>query len=131
MMSVSHGDLFSEIGKLVLDAQAGHEIDLDAKAEELAERYSPLGVTEEIIAKAITRSIGAISFSLARVTLGDKLEEEIGLELNGNGHAMNSNGHNGNGHNGHDHNGSDESEELPALPKKSVFPSGVRLAVLS
>ena len=132
-MSVSHGDLFSEIGKLVLDAQAGHEIDLDAKAEELAERYRQLGVTEQIIAKAITRSIGAISFSLARVTLGDKLEEEIGLELNGNGHALNGNGHNGNGHNGHDHNGQEndaDDADLPAMPK-SIFPSGVRLAVLS
>ena len=138
-MSGSHGDLFGEIGKLVLDAQAGHEIDLDAKAEELAERYRPLGVSEEIIARAITRSIGAISFSLARVTLGDKLEEEMRVELIGNGHAVNGNGHNGNGHNGnghngHDHNGHDENGEdesdLPALPK-SIFPSGVRLAVLS
>ena len=136
-MSGSHGDLFGEIGKLVLDAQAGQEIDLDAKAEELAERYRLLGVTEEIIAKAITRSIGAISFSLARVTLGDKLEEEMRLELNGNGHGKNGNGHNGNGHNGHDHNGHDQGGEngadesdLPAMPK-SIFPSGVRLAVLS
>ena len=136
-MSGSHGDLFGEIGKLVLDAQAGHEIDLDAKAEELAERYRPLGVSEEIIARAITRSIGAISFSLARVTLGDKLEEEMRLELNANSLAKNGNGHNanglnGNGHSGHDHdgeNGADESD-LPAMPK-SIFPSGVRLAVLS
>ena len=131
-MSGSHGDLFGEIGKLVLDAQAGHEIDLDAKAEELAERYRPLGVTEEIIAKAITRSIGAISFSLARVTLGDRLEEEMRLEVNGNGLAKNGNGHNGDGHDGHDQdseNGADESD-LPAMPK-SIFPSGVRLAVLS
>jgi hypothetical protein len=135
-MSGSHGDLFGEIGKLVLAAQAGQEIDLDAKAEELAQRYRLPGVTEEIIAKAITRSIGAISFSLARVTLGDKLEEEMRLELNG-GHVKNGNGHNGNGHNGDDHNGHDHDAEtgadesdLPAMPK-SIFPSGVRLAVLS
>ena len=104
-MSGSHGDLFGEIGKLVLDAQAGQEIDLNAKAEELAERYRPLGVSEEIIAKAITRSIGAISFSMARVTLGDKIEEEMRLEVNGNGHGRTGNGQNG--HNGHDHNGQD------------------------
>ena len=135
-MSGSHGDLFGEIGKLVLDAQAGQAIDLNAKAEELAERYRPLGVSEEIIARAITRSIGAISFSLARVALGEKLEEEMRLEVNGNGHAKNGNGHNGNGHNGNGHNGHDDGEsgadesDLPALPK-SIFPSGVRLAVLS
>ena len=51
-MSGSHGDLFGEIGKLVLAAQAGQEIDLDAKSEELAERYRALGVSEEIIAKS-------------------------------------------------------------------------------
>jgi hypothetical protein len=125
-MSGSHGDLFSEIGKLVLDAQAGREIDLNAKAGELAERYRPLGVTEEIIAKAITRSVGAISFSMARVSLGVS-EDEARLEASGDSH--NGNGHNGNGHsNGQD---GDGSTELPALPKKSVFPSGVKLAVLS
>ena len=131
-MSGSHGDLFGEIGKLVLDAQAGQEIDLNAKAEELAERYRPLGVTEEIIARAITRSIGAISFSMARVTLGDKVEEAVRLEVSGNGLGTNGNGHNGNGHNGHDHDGENGAEEsdLPAMPK-SIFPSGVRLAVLS
>jgi hypothetical protein len=58
------------------------------------------------------------------------------LELNG-GHVKNGNGHNGNGHNGDDHNGHDHDAEtgadesdLPAMPK-SIFPSGVRLAVLS
>jgi len=131
-MSGSHGDLFGEIGKLVLDAQAGQDIDLSAKAEELAERYRPLGISEELIAKAITRSIGAISFSMARVSLGDKVEEAVRLEVNGNGHGKNGNGHNGHNHDGHDHdgeNGADPSD-LPAMPK-SIFPSGVRLAVLS
>jgi hypothetical protein len=124
--------LFGEIGKLVLDAQAGQDIDLSAKAEELAERYRPLGISEELIAKAITRSIGAISFSMARVSLGDKVEEAVRLEVNGNGHGKNGNGHNGHNHDGHDHdgeNGADPSD-LPAMPK-SIFPSGVRLAVLS
>jgi len=125
-MSGSHGDLFGEIGELVLAAQAGQEIDLGAKSEELARRYRKLGVSEEIIAKAITRSIGAISFSMARVSLGEH-------GMNGE-HALNGNGHGSNGHdhNGHDHNGSNEADpsDLPALPK-SIFPSRVRLAVLS
>ena len=128
-MSGSHGELFGEIGRLVLAANAGEAIDLDAKADELAQRYNELGFSGEVIARAIARSIGAIGFSMARVALGDRSHEEIGTELTG---------HNGNGGNGdhrhvHDHSGKDreESTELPALRKKSVFPSGVRLAVLS
>ena len=122
-MSGSHGDLFGEIGKLVLAAQAGQEIDLSAASEELALRYRKLGVSEEVIAKAITRSIGAISFSMARVSLGEPAA---------NGNGSNGHGQNGDDHNGHDHNGSNGADpsELPALPK-SIFPSGVRLAVLS
>ena len=115
-MSVSHGDLFGEIGELVLAAQGGRQIDLTAKSEDLARRYRKLGVSEEVIAKAITRAIGAISFSMARVSLGR-------TGVNGEGAA------NGHGQNGHDHDGED-SAELPALPK-SIFPSGVKLAVLS
>jgi hypothetical protein len=115
-MSVSHGDLFGEIGELVLAAQGGRQIDITAKSEDLARRYRRLNVSEEVIAKAITRAIGAISFSMARVSLGK------------NGEA---------GANGHDQNGydapatdGDDAAELPALPK-SIFPSGVKLAVLS
>lgn len=124
-MSGSHGDLFGEIGELVLAAQAGQQIDLSTKSEELARRYRKLGVSEEIIAKAITRSIGAISFSMARVSLGENAVNGE-LAIDGNGH-----GSNGHDHNGHDEesNGADPSD-LPALPK-SIFPSRVRLAVLS
>ena len=118
-MSGSHGELFGEIGKLVLAAHAGQAIDLEAKSEELTRRYGMLGVSEEIIAKIIARSIGAISFTMARVSLGENGEAAVS--------ALN-----GNGHNGHEMNGHDEthSSDLPALPK-SIFPSGVRLAVLS
>ena len=120
-MSVSHGDLFGEIGKLVLAAQAGEEIDLSAKSEELARRYRNLGVSEEIIAKAITRSIGAISFSLARVSLGEHpANGEGGVPVPMNGHL------NGGSHKGDIANGKADS---PA--PKALFPSGVRLAVLS
>lgn len=114
-MSCSHGDLFGEIGELVLAAQAGQAIDLPAKSGELAERYRTLGVSEEMIAKAITRSVGAISFSLARVSAGRF-----------DGAAMPVNGR---------HAGIElEVEDLPALPTsrtKAVFPSGVRLAPAS
>jgi hypothetical protein len=124
-MSGSHGELFGEIGKLVLAANSGEAIDLDAKSEELAQRYNQLGVSEAVIASAIARSIGAIGFSIARVSLG---------EVGGNNSipAANDDTRSGDGQNGHDHNGSNgaESSDLPALPK-SVFPSGVRLAVLS
>lgn len=144
-MSGSHGDLFHEIGKLVLAAHAGQAIDLSAKSEELAERYVELGMPADLIAKAIARSLGAISVSMAVVANGhhngngDHAKAENGHGANG--HA-NGNGHrNGNGHNGEDSihlNGVDEEEPLDARPVESqaeaasaVFPSGLRLAVLS
>ena len=106
-MSGSHGELFGEIGKLVLAANSGEAIDLDAKSEELAQRYYQLGVSEATIARAIARSIGAIGFSMAKVSNGDH-----------------------------------SSEAPPMVPAPSIgeaantaaatlFPSGVRLAVLS
>lgn len=122
-MSVSHGDLFGEIGKLVLAAQAGEEIDLSAKSEELARRYRNLGVSEEVIAKAITRSIGAISFSLARVSLGEHPangESAMPAPMNG---LLNGGSHKGVITNG--------KADASAPPAKALFPSGVRLAVLS
>ena len=66
-MAGTHGDLFSEIGKLVLAAHAGQGIDLDEKSRELAQRYWKLGVPAEAIARAITRSLGAVSVSMAIV----------------------------------------------------------------
>jgi hypothetical protein len=141
-MSGSHGDLFNEIGKLVLAAHAGQAIDLSAKSEELAERYVDLGMPAELIAKAIARSLGAISVSMAIVSDAHR---------NGNGHhaqAENGHGVNGNGVNGHKQNGADgdptdvngaEEEavdaarpvESQAEAASAVFPSGLRLAVLS
>ncbi len=102
-MSSSHGDLFTEIGELVLAANSGEAIDLTAKSEELALRYSDLGLSEQVIAKAISRSIGAIGFSMAKVANADLL-------------------------------GDAPIEALPAEMARgaaSLFPSGVRLAVLS
>jgi hypothetical protein len=108
-MSGSHGDLFGEIGKLVLAANAGEAIDLDAKSEELAQRYNQLGLSEQVIARAIARSIGAIGFSMAMISNGDRhLDGEVDPE---------------------------RGETLPgeAVSKRAstLFPSGVRLAVLS
>ncbi len=64
-MAGTHGDLFSEIGKLVLAAHAGQAIDLDKKSRELAHRYWKLGVPADAIARAIARSLGAVSVSMA------------------------------------------------------------------
>lgn len=69
-MSNSHGDLFTEIGKLVLAANSGQAIDLNATVKDLYERYKNLGMTEETLMKVVSRSIGAISYSMARANGG-------------------------------------------------------------
>jgi hypothetical protein len=63
-MSGTHGDLFREIGKLVVAAHAGQAIDLTTESEEMAERYRNLGLPAEMLAKVIARSLGAISVSM-------------------------------------------------------------------
>jgi hypothetical protein len=74
-MSNSHGDLFTEIGKLVLAANSGQAIDLNGTVKDLVERYRNLGMTEETMMKVVTRSIGAISYSMARTNSG--LQERL------------------------------------------------------
>ncbi len=69
-MSNSHGDLFTEIGRLVLAANSGQAIDLGETAKDLAERYKNLGMTEDTLTKVVSRSIGAISYSMARANGG-------------------------------------------------------------
>lgn len=69
-MATQHGGLYSEIGKLVLNAHRGDAIDLHAKAEELASRYPALGLSAQSIANAIVRSSGAVGISLALVAEG-------------------------------------------------------------
>lgn len=105
-MSGSHGDLFSEIGRLVLAANSGEAIDLDAKSVELAQRYNQLGLSEDMIARAIARSIGAIGFSLAKVMNGDAHGGEAG-------HAE------------------PAAQAADVKSASKLFPSGVRLAVLN
>lgn len=109
-MSGSHGELFDEIGKLVFAAQAGQAVDLAAKSEELTQRYATLGVSQEILEKIISRSVGAISFSMARVSMGE------------HGPAM---------HPALDGAIDSEAAQASASRVKTLFPSGVSLAVLS
>ena len=66
-MSGTHGDLFREIGRLVVAAHAGQAIDLKTKSEEMAERYRNLGLPAETLAKAIARSLSAVSVSMELV----------------------------------------------------------------
>ena len=126
-MSNSHGDLFGEIGRLVLAANSGEAIDLNATAKDLAERYRNLGISEDMIATTVARSIGAIGFSMARVAKGGTSAahspepvEPLALDI--------------------------EAEVVPERPDpalaakatkrqgrkmKTLFPSGVRLSLLS
>ena len=157
-MSGTHGDLFSEIGKIVLAAHTGAPIDLKAKSEDLASRYWNLGLPADTMAKALARSIGAIGVSMAVVShKNGGANGHSGAEANGHegaASAANGNGHaaaNGSGHhpveamipgavgepiklkgdrnlteptNGH-------AFESPAKSAAALFPSGIRLAVLS
>lgn len=113
-MASTHGDLFSEIGKMVLAAHAGQAIDLTAKSEELARRYINLGVPADTIARAIARSLGAVGVSLSMM----RPPAPTGFASNGVG------GTNGRAEE------ADEDQEAERSPA-ALFPSGVRVAVLS
>ena len=120
-MSGTHGDLFREIGSLVVAAHAGQTIDLTAKSEEMAERYRSLGLPAETLAKAIARSLGAISVSLelvpphggenGRAHPADVKGEPILLDDGAPAAAIDSDG--------------------PARKASRLFPSGVKLGLLS
>ena len=113
-MTGTHGDLFSEIGKLVVAAHSGEAIDLAATSAELSRRYANLGLPPETMARAIARSLGAIGVSMQMLRHGN----DSGIK------ALEP----------------DALDPLPGdqdIPKDSVkkasalFPSGVRLAMLS
>jgi hypothetical protein len=140
-MSGSHGDLFREIGKLVLAAHAGQSIDLSAKSDELAERYANLGMPSELVAKMIARSLGAISVSMAIISNSEK-HPGARHANGGNGHAT------ADAVNGHELHDAAEAalassvegdgvlaETVPADSQakaaSALFPSGLRLSVLS
>src|SRR4051794_36987534 len=79
-MAGTHGDLFSEIGKLVVDAHDGEPINLKQVSEEMAARYINLGVSSEMIERAIARSMGAVGVSLALVRAGDRIAAKANAE---------------------------------------------------
>ena len=131
-MSGTHGDLFVEIGKTVLAAHAGQAIDLTEKSEELAQRYWNLGVPPETIAKAIARSLGAIGMSMAIVSRSDGRA----AKPNGSGHTVPAGDDdvirvNGKAGNGGDDAAMPDAAEPVEKSGAGLFPSGVRLAVLS
>ena len=115
-MAGTHGDLFREIGALVVAAHEGDPIDLRSKAGELAERYVHLRFPADSIARAIASSAGAVGVSMAMM----QFSKENGLNgANGDNtpdRAERADGHTTNG-----------AEKSPAM----LLPSGVRLAVLS
>ncbi len=113
-MAGTHGDLISEIGKLVVAAHGGEAIDLTATSEELASRYSHLGVPADSMARAIARSLSAVGVSMALIKPGQPAERGEQLE---EGPPQ----------------GDDDPEaaEDRAKAAAALFPSGVRLAVLS
>ena len=66
-MSGTHGDLFREIGALVVAAHHGEPIDLAKTSEQMARDYEKLGISPETVARMIARSIGAVGVSLEMV----------------------------------------------------------------
>jgi hypothetical protein len=126
-MSGTHGDLFAEIGRMVLAAHAGQAIDLEAKSQELARRYWNLGVPADTIANAIARSVGAIGMSMAIVSHGN------GHNGNGNGHAPAIDPIRTGAQSAHTAEDLAEADkpESPTKAAAALFPSGLRLAVLS
>ena len=75
-MPGTHGDLFREIGALVVAAHAGQSIDLQQTSEDLARCYINLGVPAETIARAIARSMAAVSVSMAMMPRSDRIDLE-------------------------------------------------------
>ncbi len=147
-MSNSHGDLFTEIGKLVLAVNLGQAIDLDATAKDLAARYNNLGITEETFAKVVARSIGAVRLSLAGATPRPKILDQqpsafaplvpdeaiIAASAPAKPAAASvpaSNGRRAAGRPKSKAAAQANAAEVGAASTKSPFPSGVRLAVLT
>jgi hypothetical protein len=118
-MAGTHGDLYREIGKLVLAAHAGQTIDLDKKSRELAHRYWKLGVPPETIARAIARSLGAVSVSMAvvRPEATNGAAPTVVAPIEKADPASSS--------------PADEPDGEAVKSPTALFPSGVRLAVLS
>ena len=120
-MTATHGDLFREIGELVVAAHAGEPIDLTEKSEEMALRYAEIGVPAETIAKAIARSVGAVGISLAIVRPFDRPAQAQARDAGpaaepaAEGDAASA---------------GDEAED-DGRSAPGLFPSGLRIALLS
>jgi hypothetical protein len=121
-MAGTHGDLFREIGILVVRAHEGDAIDLREKAHDLARRYGNLGMPADMIARAIARSASAVGVSMAMMQYSREngVNGANGTQVNGTDASLNDN---------------QSSETGPANgggdPPAVLLPSGVRLAVLS
>ena len=121
-MTGTHGDLFREIGALVVAAHDGQSFDLKQTAEELARCYVSLGVPAETIARALARSMAAVGVSMAILRPGER------PIMTSNGNLPDA--------------ADPDAEDTAAATHAAVpddaarsgsmlFPSGVRLAVLS
>jgi hypothetical protein len=108
-MAGTHGDLFREIGALVVAAHEGEPIDLKAKGEEL-----------DTIARAIARSASAVGVSMALM----QISRRNAIHVNGDAPA------NSGAVSGLDKEAPTHSSGVEKSPA-ALFPSGVRLAVLS
>ena len=121
-MTGTHGDLFREIGALVVAAHEGQSFDLKQTAEELARCYVNLGVPADTIARALARSMAAVGVSMALVRPGERPILHTAISAG-------------------DAPGSEAENPTPTIhgPAQDetarsgsvLFPSGVRLAVLS
>jgi hypothetical protein len=116
-MPGTHGELFSEIGRLVIAADAGAPINLQAMSQDLAERYDNLGVPAATMARAIARSLGAVGLSMTLIGPAD--ERDIASP--------------GPGERPDDAAAEVDFDGAPLSAGRStvLLPSGVRLAVLS
>ena len=121
-MTGTHGDLFREIGALVVAAHDGQSFDLKQTAEELARCYVNLGVPADTIARALARSMAAVGVSMAMMRRGDQpiLHHQTG--------AAAAPTHPGSA----DPDGEGASIDDGAPRSASMlFPSGIKVAVLS
>ena len=119
-MPGTHGELFQEIGRLVVAADAGEALDLAATSEELARRYAHLGVPADTMARAIARSLGAVGVSMALVKASDRLPVEEILGIASSIEVESRDGRSSQG----------EAEDPPKSAAE-LFPSGVRVALIS
>ena len=121
-MAGTHGDLFREIGALVVAAHDGQSFDLRHTSEELARCYINLGLPADSIARAIARSMAAVGVSNELIRSSDR--PGLGERFAANAPADDEDG---------DLPGSNGYSD-PAVATRSgsvLLPSGVRLAVLS